>query len=258
MRLQGRVGPLRTGVVSGPRCRRSAGSRFRIRSMRTSLVTFGVVLFRRQRRGGKGERCEMTSCFLNNLAGLSVGLRHIGRGPHDLWLTGLMATSSNLESLPGPLGSERRAWWQLFVFIPVRARKNPFFNTMKDKSKHTGNKMPARPAHYVSSEEPDNGGPLAPYPPPGTLSEEQRQAAKARILEAVNAWLEARIEEVFEMADEDQEPEIGGWITWRDLNEVRWQICGCIASDLEHDLGDQVEDIMDEEFRRPRRLRNDS
>jgi hypothetical protein len=120
---------------------------------------------------------------------------------------------------------------------------------MKHKSKHTGNKMPTRRAHHFSGEEPDNAGPLAPYPPPGTPSEEQRQAAKSRILERVGGWLESRIDDVFGMADEDEESEIGPDINWGDLTEVRWQICGCIASDLEHDLGDQVEDIMHEEFR---------
>ena len=63
----------------------------------------------------------------------------------------------------------------------------------------------------------------------------QREAAKRRILDAVSGWLESRIDEVFEMADEDQEPKIGPRIIWRDLTEVRWQICVCGGCDLEHD-----------------------
>lgn len=66
---------------------------------------------------------------------------------------------------------------------------------------------------------------------------------------AVNGWLESRIDEVFEMADEDEKSKIGPYITWRCLSEVRWQICGCIATDLEHDLGEQVEEILVEELR---------
>src|SRR5579862_655715 len=119
---------------------------------------------------------------------------------------------------------------------------------MKHKSDHIQS-SPSRPVHPIPGQESDTNKPHTTYPPqrtpvPGTPSEERQQAAKVRILEEVNGWLESRIDEVFEMADEDQEAEFGDRITWRDLNEVRWQICGCLADSLEHDLGDQVEEIM--------------
>ena len=73
--------------------------------------------------------------------------------------------------------------------------------------------------------------------PPPTVT--QREAAKSRILNAVSGWLEARITEVFEMADEGIDE-----ICWDDLEEVREQICGCVADDLHYDLGEAVQAIL--------------
>jgi hypothetical protein len=47
------------------------------------------------------------------------------------------------------------------------------------------------------------------------------------------------------MADEDRAPEFGARITWRDLEEVRDQICGCVADDLEYSLGEFVQEILE-------------
>lgn len=75
----------------------------------------------------------------------------------------------------------------------------------------------------------------------------QRQNAKTKILDAVNSWLAARIDEVFEMADDDDRSSIVP-ITWRDLKEVRQQICGCVGVDLDHDLGEVVQMLLEEEI----------
>jgi len=37
-------------------------------------------------------------------------------------------------------------------------------------------------------------------------------------------------------------------IVWDDLEEVREQICGCVADDLHYDLGEAVQAILEEEF----------
>jgi hypothetical protein len=76
----------------------------------------------------------------------------------------------------------------------------------------------------------------------------QRQGAKTKIMEAVSSRLRSRIDEVFEMADEDEEPMVGARITRRDLSGIREQICGCIAGDLDHDLGEQVQEILEAEL----------
>ena len=74
----------------------------------------------------------------------------------------------------------------------------------------------------------------------------QRQTAKASVVKVVSERLESRIYEVFEMADEEiVEPELGARITWRDLGIVREQICGCVADDLNHYLGEYVQEILE-------------
>jgi hypothetical protein len=70
----------------------------------------------------------------------------------------------------------------------------------------------------------------------------QREVAKAAILELVTGCLESRIDAVFAMADKDDKSL--PLITWRDLVEVREQICGAIADDLHHGLGDYVQEIL--------------
>ena len=120
---------------------------------------------------------------------------------------------------------------------------------MKNKLNRNSDTPAARPKRRATGETGERSGPPTPYPTARNPSAERRQAAKARIMNAVNGWLEVRIAEVFEMADEDEKSEIGPDITWRDLTELRWQICGCIATDLEHDLGEQVEEILVEQLR---------
>ena len=75
---------------------------------------------------------------------------------------------------------------------------------------------------------------------------QQRQLIKVRILEAVSGYLANRVDDVFLMADEDDKslPRIN----WRDLQEVREQICGAIADDLHHGLGDYVQEILESDL----------
>ncbi len=77
-------------------------------------------------------------------------------------------------------------------------------------------------------------------------TEAQRAAAKAQILTDVSNWLDHRIDEVFEMADRDDmdKPRI----TWGDLTEISEQICGCVADDLHYDLGDVVQDDLEQQM----------
>src|SRR4051812_23756133 len=72
-------------------------------------------------------------------------------------------------------------------------------------------------------------------------SKAKRAVAKKRILEIVNACFESRIDEVFQMAD-DPDPEDN--IAWNNIEEIRWQICGCIGDDLNHSLGEYVEESL--------------
>lgn len=127
---------------------------------------------------------------------------------------------------------------------------------MKEKSNRPTN-GPTRPVRQGSGEPSPHNRSLTSFPSPGTPAEEQRQRVKAQIVEAVKTWLESRIDEVFEMADEDGELEFGARITWRDINELRSQICGCLAQDLDLELGDQVEEIMEEELSRSTKRMDD-
>ena len=73
---------------------------------------------------------------------------------------------------------------------------------------------------------------------------ESTEKAKAKILEGVSGWLESRIDDVFEMADQCDDK----IIDWADLSEVRMQICGCVAEDLNHQLGRAVELVLENEL----------
>ena len=70
---------------------------------------------------------------------------------------------------------------------------------------------------------------------------EQQAKAKREILKAVTYRLKSRIEEVFEMADNEEID-----INWGDLKEIREQICGCLGNDLQYNLGDWVEEILND------------
>lgn len=72
-------------------------------------------------------------------------------------------------------------------------------------------------------------------------SEERRKTVKKLLLEVVSGHLDSRIEEVFDMADEADD----GKIAWTNIEELRWQICGCLADELAHDLGDYVQELME-------------
>ena len=80
--------------------------------------------------------------------------------------------------------------------------------------------------------------PLAP-------TDDQREVAKSRIQEVIRDWLETRIDEVFQMADKDQEPGLSARISWRDLDEVREQIFGCLANELHYDVGEFLQEILE-------------
>jgi hypothetical protein len=79
-------------------------------------------------------------------------------------------------------------------------------------------------------------------------SSTQREEAKRRIMETVSGWLEVRINEVFEMADDGGT----GGIIWDNLNEVRCAISGCLSDDLDCDLGERVEEILEDELLHPK------
>jgi|SRR6266850_1412491 len=77
-----------------------------------------------------------------------------------------------------------------------------------------------------------------------SASWKQRLTIKKKIIEAVSGWLESRIDNVFEMADEGSDR-----IRWDDINQLRRQIAGCTADDLHHDLGDWIETVIHDELR---------
>ncbi len=81
-------------------------------------------------------------------------------------------------------------------------------------------------------------------PPHGRWTPESKEKAKAKTLKEVSDRLEARIDEVFTMADEHDDI-----IDWADLREVRLQICGAIADDLHRGLGETVELILEMELK---------
>lgn len=90
--------------------------------------------------------------------------------------------------------------------------------------------------------------------PPPTAS--QRQVAKARIVKTVGGWLEVCIDEVFDMADEDndKEPQIGERVTWRDLEGVVEHIRSRLDDDMGDCLGELVLDVLEQELAQPREL----
>jgi len=83
---------------------------------------------------------------------------------------------------------------------------------------------------------------------PDIPSEEHRQTVKAEIIKAANGWLGRRIDEVFEMADDDLRSKSDCRIDWCDINEIGCQICGCLGDDLDNDLGEWPEEILDAEL----------
>lgn len=115
---------------------------------------------------------------------------------------------------------------------------------MKHKSTKNG---PTRPVRQATSRNSDDKLETI-YLLPDIPSKERREAAKAKIVEAVNGWLGRRIDEVFEMADDDLRSKSDFRIDWRDINEIRCQICGCVGDDLDNDLGEWVEEILDAEL----------
>ena len=67
------------------------------------------------------------------------------------------------------------------------------------------------------------------------LAPELRQQLVQDVTNAIFNWARSRAEEVL------TKPGSYG----PDLTEVRWQICGCVADDLHHDLGEWVEEILE-------------
>ena len=66
------------------------------------------------------------------------------------------------------------------------------------------------------------------------LPEEARGRVMDQMVQWVGEWFRSRAEEVLE--DPDQ--------YGKDLEEVRWQICGAVAEDLEHDYGEGIEELI--------------
>src|SRR5690242_9317912 len=83
--------------------------------------------------------------------------------------------------------------------------------------------------------------PLLTSPP----TESQREDAKALILSMVYDSLEDFIDDIFDAADE---ADPGEELAWNNLAEIRREICGCLAHDLTHHLGNDMEENLIEIF----------
>jgi hypothetical protein len=72
----------------------------------------------------------------------------------------------------------------------------------------------------------------------------QCRKAKARIMAAISYLVKEKIDYAFLWADEDDEYHP----SWRDLEEIRDEICLPVRDALENKLGDQVQAILEREL----------
>jgi len=88
----------------------------------------------------------------------------------------------------------------------------------------------------VSSEASGEAQPGQAVLPP--LPEEARERLIDEMVKWVGGWVRSRAEEVLE------EP----WSYGENLEASRWQICGAVAEDLEHDYGEAIEELICEAY----------
>ena len=100
-----------------------------------------------------------------------------------------------------------------------------------EKTDQTG---PGHPGTAPDGDGADREAGQAVQAPIPTLPEEARERLIKEMAERVGAWFHSRAEEVLE------EPHTYG----EDLEDIRLQICGAVAEDLEQDYGEGVEAMI--------------